>query len=52
MAGDSFTLADIAAYTSAFAVRHDLDWPGLPLLSAWYTRINARPGVVRGMGAL
>lgn len=51
MAGDSFTLADIAAYTSAFAVRHDLDWPGLPLLNAWYTRINARPGVVRGMGA-
>lgn len=44
-------LVDIAAYTSAFAMRHDLDWPKLPLLNAWFTRINARPGVVRGRGA-
>jgi GST-like protein len=51
MAGDGFTLVDIGAYTSAFAVRYDIDWPGLPLLNAWFTRINARPGVVRGRAA-
>ncbi|KAE8753412.1 hypothetical protein FSO04_45370 [Paraburkholderia madseniana] len=50
-AGDRFTLADIAAYTSAFAARQDLDWSKLPLFRAWYTRISARPGVVRGMAA-
>ncbi|MFM0351889.1 hypothetical protein PQR12_00240 [Paraburkholderia nemoris] len=47
IASDRFTPADIAAYTSAFAVRQDLDWPKLPLLRAWY----ARPGVVCGMAA-
>ncbi len=26
MAGDGFTLVDIGAYTSAFAVRYDIDW--------------------------
>ncbi|AXE95621.1 glutathione S-transferase family protein [Paraburkholderia sp. 22099] len=51
IAGDRFTLADIAAYTCAFAVRQDLDWSELPLLRAWYARISARPGVVRGMAA-
>ncbi|MHA7685302.1 glutathione S-transferase family protein [Cupriavidus sp. PET2-C1] len=51
IAGDRFTLADIAAYTSAFAVRQNLDWSDLPLLRAWYARIGARPGVVRGMAA-
>ncbi|WP_185646462.1 glutathione S-transferase family protein [Burkholderia sp. Bp9143] len=51
MTGDSFTLADIAAYTSVFAARHDLDWTRLPLLAAWYARINTRPAVIRGMGA-
>ncbi|WP_408318911.1 glutathione S-transferase family protein [Paraburkholderia nemoris] len=51
IASDRFTLADIAAYTSAFAVRQDLDWSKLPLLRAWYARIGARPGVVCGMAA-
>ncbi|RQR44752.1 glutathione S-transferase family protein [Burkholderia sp. Bp9140] len=51
IAGDTFTLADIAAYTSVFAVTQDLDWSALPLLHAWYARIGARPGVVRGMAA-
>ncbi|WP_265341779.1 glutathione binding-like protein [Burkholderia pyrrocinia] len=44
IAGDTFTLADIAAYTSAFAMRQALDWSALPLLHAWYTKIGARPG--------
>lgn len=51
IASDTFTLADIAAYTSAFAVRQKIDWSVLPLLRAWYARIGARPGVVRGMAA-
>ncbi|WP_321811891.1 MULTISPECIES: glutathione S-transferase family protein [unclassified Burkholderia] len=51
IAGDTFTLADIAAYTSVFAVTQDLDWSALPRLHAWYARIGARPGVVRGMAA-
>lgn len=51
IAGETFTLADIVAYTSAFAVRQELDWSALPLLHAWYAKIGARPGVVRGMAA-
>ncbi|GGC40948.1 glutathione S-transferase family protein [Paraburkholderia caffeinilytica] len=51
IASNRFTLADIAAYTSAFAMRQDLDWSALPLLRAWYARISARPGVVRGLAA-
>jgi len=51
LAGDTFTLVDIAAYTSAFAMTQDLDWSALPLLHAWYARIGARPGVAQGMAA-
>jgi GST-like protein len=49
IAGDRFTLVDIAAYTSAFAVKDRLDWSSLPSLSTWYDRVGARPGVIRGM---
>ena len=49
MAGDRFTLVDIAAYTVASATRDQLDWSSLPRLSAWYAGVGARPGVMRGM---
>ena len=49
MAGDNFSLVDIAAYTCAFAYRDSLDWRRLPLLHAWYEMVKTRGGVCRGM---
>ena len=51
MAGGSFTLADIAAFTIAYAYREVLDWPDLPRLRAWYAHVAQRPGIQRGMNA-
>ena len=49
MAGDSFTLADIAAFTVAYAYREVLEWPVLPRLRAWYSHLAQRPGIQHGM---
>jgi len=51
MAGDTFTLADIAAFTTAYAYREVVDWPALPRLRAWYSHVARRPGIQRGMNA-
>jgi GST-like protein len=51
MAGDSFTLADIAAFTIAYAYREVLDWPSLPRLRAWYSHVAQRPSIQHGMSA-
>lgn len=49
LAGDAFTLADIAAYTIAAHYEATLDWSRLPRLRRWFEAAAARPAVRRGM---
>ncbi|PRY04568.1 glutathione S-transferase family protein [Paraburkholderia sp. BL25I1N1] len=51
MAGQSFTLADIAAATIVAALSSSIDWTGHPRLHRWFACVMARPGVKRGMTA-
>jgi GST-like protein len=51
MAGQNFSLADIAAFTIAMAVKDRLPWDGLPGLSRWFSQVEARPSVVKGLAA-
>jgi GST-like protein len=51
MAGERFSLADIAAYTIIAAHQEKLDWSVLPSLDAWFHRVGERPAVQRGMSA-
>jgi GST-like protein len=51
MAGDHFSIADIAAFTIASAYQADLAWAGLPELGRWYKSVAERPAVKRGLGA-
>lgn len=48
IAGASFSLADIAAFTFATSVRGQVDWGRLPRMTRWLARINKREGVQRG----
>jgi GSH-dependent disulfide-bond oxidoreductase len=49
MAGDRFSIADIAAFTISSAVAEDVPWTTLPRLADWRDRIAERPSVQRGM---
>jgi GSH-dependent disulfide-bond oxidoreductase len=49
--GDSFSIADIAAFTIISAVRRHLPWHQIPRLAAWHDRIGRRPAVQTGMMA-
>jgi GST-like protein len=51
MAGESFTLADIAAATIVAALSSSIDWTEHPRLRRWFACVMARPGVKRGMTA-
>jgi GST-like protein len=51
MAGESFTLADIAAFTITVAYEKRMEWDALPLLRRWFEEVRARPTVNRGMRA-
>lgn len=51
MGSDSFSIADIAAFTIVQSVDQRLPWTRLPRLSAWRERIAARPAVEQGMRA-
>lgn len=51
MAGQSFTLADIAAVSIAAALSSSIDWAQYPRLHRWFAGVMARPGVKRGMTA-
>lgn len=51
IAGERFSLADIAAYTIIAAHKEKLDWSTLPALNDWFHRIAGRPAVQRGMSA-
>jgi GSH-dependent disulfide-bond oxidoreductase len=51
MAGDEFTIADIAAFTVIRAFRERFDWQPDRALTKWFERIDARPAVQRGLQA-
>jgi GST-like protein len=52
MAGDDFSIADIAGFTiTAFAKPH-LPWDTLPNLKRWYQIVESRPTVQRAYRAL
>jgi GST-like protein len=46
--GESFSLADIVAFTIIKASSNHLPWPDLPLLQAWLDLVGQRPAVQRG----
>jgi len=49
MAGQSFTLADIAAVSIVAAQSPSIDWARYPQLQRWFAAVMARSGVERGM---
>jgi GST-like protein len=51
MGGESFSMADIAAFTITTAVSKSLPWEKLPRLAEWRERIGQRPAVQQGMAA-
>lgn len=51
MAGDRFTIADIAAFPIVNHLRASIDWDAHPQLLRWFERVAARPAVKRGMRA-
>jgi GST-like protein len=50
LAGDTFTLADIAGYTMTAALREQLG-AAYPNVDRWFETVGARPGVVRAQAA-
>jgi GST-like protein len=51
MAGDAFSMADIAAFTIARSYDHVIDWNAHPLLNRWRHSISRRPSVLSGLCA-
>jgi GST-like protein len=51
MAGDTFSMADISAFTLTATIHDQLPWDKLPRLKRWFDRIATRPGVQAGMTA-
>ncbi|MGY8605989.1 glutathione S-transferase family protein [Gluconobacter cerinus] len=51
MGGNSFSLADIAAFTIASARRRHIDWNADAHLSRWFDEVEQRPSVRKGMKA-
>jgi GST-like protein len=51
MAGESFSMADISAFTFARSVRDQIDWRDLPRMARWLALIEARPAVKLGLQA-
>ena len=51
LAGDTLTLADIAAVTFAKFNEKYIDWKELPALRRWLENVEGRPAVQRGLSA-
>jgi GST-like protein len=49
MAGDAFSMADIAAFTWAASVHDELPWEKLPRMRRWFETIQARPAIQAGL---
>ena len=52
IAGDAFSIADIAGFTITAFARAHLPWDTLPNLKRWYQTVAPRPGVERAYRAL
>jgi GST-like protein len=48
VAGDQFTIADIAIWTWIMPARQEQRWEDWPSLKRWHDAVAARPGVIRG----
>jgi GST-like protein len=51
IAGNKFSMADIAAFTFAMSVRSQVPWEKLPRMTRWFEVMGDRPGVRKGMRA-
>lgn len=51
MAGDAFSLADIAAFSFASSLGDAFPWEAHPVLARWFEMVAARPGVIDGLAA-
>lgn len=51
IAGDAFSIADIAAVTIVSSAADGLPWDRLPALSRWFSQVRARPAFVRSAAA-
>lgn len=51
IAGDAFSMADIAAFTWALSVKKQLPWKQLPRMKRWFEVMSERPGVRIGLQA-
>jgi GSH-dependent disulfide-bond oxidoreductase len=51
IAGSTFTLADICAFTMVSRNQTKLGWRRLPNLKRWFDKVSDRPGVLRGCRA-
>jgi GSH-dependent disulfide-bond oxidoreductase len=51
MAGEAFSLADIAAFTIASSYQSRMEWDRLPKMRRWFDQVSARESVQRGMRA-
>ena len=49
IAGETFSAADIAAFTITQSMKSDLHWPKLPNLRRWFEQVEGRPAVQRGL---
>lgn len=49
MAGEKFSMADIAAFTWAASVQENLPWEKLPQMRRWFETIQARPAIKAGL---
>jgi GST-like protein len=52
IAGDAFSIADIAGFTITAFARPHLPWDELPNLQRWYQAVETRPAVQRAYKAL
>ena len=51
IAGDDFSMADIAAFTYTLSVQDRLPWISLPRMAGWFERVGSRPAVQAGKSA-
>jgi len=51
IAGDAFSIADIAAVTIIAAVADELPWDRLPALARWFAQVRTRPAFVSSISA-
>jgi len=48
MGGETFSIADVAAYTMIKGSANHLPWNDLPRMKAWMSNVGARPAVRKG----